>query len=251
MSQTATRDRAHGRALQGSARSVKVAARACLAERCPYCREALDAWREVCRVCGTPHHPDCLAELARCTVLGCPGPRARVRQRAPAGAGAIRPQSPWSWGRAARWLAASGATLVLVAAVLPSFFGHRCRGSNGPAAIGSLRTIANAQTLYREGDKDGDGTPNFAPNLQALTNTGPLHDDDLIDEVLGTGTKRGYVFTLRAEGLVWTANADPAIPRVTGERYFGGNMAGQIFFSTEGPVRFNPDGSSPDTQLGR
>jgi hypothetical protein len=54
--------------------------------RCPFCREAVaeDAVR-ACEVCGTVHHADCLAEVGRCTVLGCSGgrtaPVVRVRAR--------------------------------------------------------------------------------------------------------------------------------------------------------------------------
>src|SRR5690606_11400557 len=145
----------------------------------------------------------------------------------------------------------SGAALVLLAAVLPSFFGHHRCCTNDSAAIGALKTIANAQWLFSEGDKDGDGSPNFAPTLRALANTGPGKNEDLVDEVLAGGTRSGYVFAITSVSQGgWTANAAPARPGVTGDRYFGINSAGQLFFSLTGPVRFNPDGSSPDAQLG-
>jgi hypothetical protein len=46
------------------------------APRCPYCHDLLegeqqDAALVVCGGCGTRHHDACLAELGRCTVLGC------------------------------------------------------------------------------------------------------------------------------------------------------------------------------------
>jgi hypothetical protein len=41
--------------------------------RCPYCHDLLgaDAERVDCGGCGTRHHAECLAEVGRCTVLGC------------------------------------------------------------------------------------------------------------------------------------------------------------------------------------
>ncbi len=114
-----------------------------------------------------------------------------------------------------------------------------------------MKAISNAQVLYREGDKDGDGTLNYAPSLAALTNTGTSGDEDLIDEVLASGTKQGYVFAITSVSQTgWTVNANPAEPGVTGDRYFGANMEGQIFFSSEGPIRWNQDGTSPDPLLG-
>lgn len=118
------------------------------------------------------------------------------------------------------------------------------------APIGALRAIHTAQLIYREGDKDGDGTPNYAPSLQALINLGPQRED-LLDEVLASGTKSGYVFAITSVSLTgWTANAAPAEPAVTGDRYLGANMRGQIYSSLSGPVRWNSDGSSPDSEVG-
>ena len=129
--------------------------------------------------------------------------------------------------------------------------GRRGPGNEG-AAIGALKAVGNAQTLYREGDKDGDGTLSYAPTLVQLTNTGTRGDEDLIDEVLGAGTKQGYVFAITSSSQFgWTANANPYIPGTTGDRYFGANMTGLIYFHTERPVLFNPDGSSDDPVIGQ
>lgn len=128
---------------------------------------------------------------------------------------------------------------------------HHHHSGNG-AAIGALKAISNAQILYREGDKDGDGTLQYSSNLRALTNTGPSGTEDLIDEVLASGTKQGYVFAITsASEFGFTVNADPLEPGETGDRYFGANMKGEIYYSKTGPVRWNQDGSSPDPQLGR
>jgi hypothetical protein len=122
----------------------------------------------------------------------------------------------------------------------------------GSTPVHGLRAIQVAQSLYREGDKEGDGTQQFAPSLRALTNTGPSGQEDLIDEVLASGRKQGYVFAITsASRFGYTVNADPIRPGVTGDRHFGANMRGELFYSTTGPVRWNPDGTSPDSQLGR
>ena len=120
-------------------------------------------------------------------------------------------------------------------------------------AIGSLKAIANAQTLFREGDKDCNEVLDYAERLADLTNTGSTGTEDLIDEVLAAGTKSGYVFRVYRldPEFVWVATASPAEPGVTGNRYFGINMSGQLFDSLTGPVRFYPDGSSPDHELGQ
>jgi len=40
---------------------------------CPYCRTPFEAGEEIvtCEACATPHHADCYAENAGCTVFGC------------------------------------------------------------------------------------------------------------------------------------------------------------------------------------
>ena len=146
-------------------------------------------------------------------------------------------------------LAALGGTAYLV--VSPRFTRRR---SGESSALGALKSIANAQVLYREADKDGNGTLEYAPALSCLINTGQRRDEDLIDELLATGTKYGYAFRIEPSEdtrFVWAATASPIEPGVTGDRCFGINMAGQLFFSSTGPVRFTPDGSSTTPVLSR
>lgn len=113
------------------------------------------------------------------------------------------------------------------------------------AAIGSLKAIANAQTLYREADKDGNGRLEYAPDLASLARYG------LVSPELADGEDQGYRFAVRRHAsqpnldqFVWSASAEPLEPGESGEVYFGANMAGLIFFSRELPVSFNEDGSS-------
>ena len=142
---------------------------------------------------------------------------------------------------------------VVAAIAIPNLLSARKNG-NEAAAIGSLKAIISAQTLYREGDRDADDTLQFAPSLVALTNTG-ASSDDLIDEALASGTRAGYAFTLTVpaapgDRFIWTCIADPTVPGTTGDRYFGSNMAGLIFFNAVVAVSFATDGTSTSPVIG-
>ena len=121
------------------------------------------------------------------------------------------------------------AIIAIIAAIaIPNLIEAR-KGGNESAAIGALRTISTAQSLFREGDKDGNGTFDYATSTAQLFSNG-----NLIDSVLGAGTKQGYVFTVRSpdRAFVWSAQADPVTVRKTGDRYFFVDESGVIRFST-------------------
>lgn len=148
------------------------------------------------------------------------------------------------------------AIIAIIAAIaIPNLLSARKNG-NEAAAVGSVKALISAQTLYRESDTDGNSTSEYAPTLLALTNTGAAGTDDLIDEALAAGFRTGYNFILTVPGppqnrFVWSVNANPAIPGTTGGRYFGGNMAGLVFFNATQPVTFSTsDASSTDPALG-
>lgn len=96
------------------------------------------------------------------------------------------------------------------------------------SAVGALKSIANAQTLFREADKDQNGELDYAADLKALGAT------RLISPELATGSLSGYRFEVcrgsDAPQFVWmaTASPDPAGP---GGRYLATNHAGVIFVS--------------------
>jgi len=99
------------------------------------------------------------------------------------------------------------------------------------AAVGGLRAICNAQTLFREGDKDEDNTLQYAASLQQLVNT--PKGEDLIDEVLAGGTKQGYRYTLgRPDPQHFWVKAAP-IPGSGHIRYFYTDQSNTLYFSTE------------------
>lgn len=147
------------------------------------------------------------------------------------------------------------AIIAIIAAIaIPNLLAARKNG-NEAAAIGALKAIANAQTLFREGDKDTDNTLQYASALANLTDTGSTGAEDLVDEVLASGTKQGYTFALAApaapqDQFVWTCQADATVQGTTGDRHFGGNMGGLIFFDASAAVVFAADGSSTNAVLG-
>jgi hypothetical protein len=125
-----------------------------------------------------------------------------------------------------RWIVAGLALLFVIAVLLPN---HPHRGGHEPGApIGALKTINTSQTLFREGDKEGDGALDYG-TLEELSNT------TLIDAVLGSGRKQGYVFQVRPSpqtpDFLWMAVANPEEPTVSGDRYFVTNQAGIIYYT--------------------
>ena len=133
------------------------------------------------------------------------------------------------------------AIIAIIAAIaIPNLIEAR-KGSNEAAAIGALRTLTTAQALFREGDKDKDTTLDYA------TTMGELKTANLIDGVLGSGTKQGYVFTVGSAGgaqFTWSATASPASPGKSGDRYFFVDESGVIRFATTAVA------TSTDTAIG-
>jgi type IV pilus assembly protein PilA len=139
------------------------------------------------------------------------------------------------------------AIIAIIAAIaIPNLIQARKHG-NETAAIGALKTIATSQSIFREGDKEGDGSLDYA-TLADLSQT------QLVDGVLGTGTKQGYLFAAGKSSttgeFLWFAEAHPVVPTTTGDRYFCTNQAGVIFYTTRGSFSINSsDCSTPATAL--
>lgn len=131
-----------------------------------------------------------------------------------------------------------GVALLVAAGIGAVFFRFQSAGNprlgNEVAAIGALKTISVAQSLHREGDKDRDGTLDYAANLQELGQSA------LIDSILASGTKQGYAFELYngpQSEFEWFAIADPLVPGETGLRFFYVDQSGVIYYSTKGPIQ--------------
>lgn len=127
-------------------------------------------------------------------------------------------------------LAIAAVIIIVVAAIaIPNLVSSR-KNANEAAAIGHLKTISNAQTMFREADKENDLRSDFG-NLQELSNTA------IIDGSLGNGRRTGYIFDVSPcsdnPDFLWFALANPVLPLSSGDRYFCTNYRGQIFYTTE------------------
>lgn len=107
-------------------------------------------------------------------------------------------------------------------------FASVAREGNEAAAIGALKTLATCQAIFREGDKDQNNELDYGTLAQ-------LAKAQLVDNVLGTGKKQGYVFECKpgkeSPEFLWWATATPEKPGETGNRYFFMNQAGVIYYS--------------------
>ena len=81
------------------------------------------------------------------------------------------------------------AIIAIIAAIaIPNLIEARKAG-NETASIGCHKTISSAQAMFREMDKEGDGSRDHG-TLTELSSFGQL-----IDTLLGSGTKSGYLFS--------------------------------------------------------
>jgi type IV pilus assembly protein PilA len=135
--------------------------------------------------------------------------------------------------------------LVIAAIAIPNLIEARKQGAEA-SPIGALKTIGTSQTLFREGDKDGDGTLDYA-TLDELSNA------TLIDGLLGSGVKQGYRFTcfpsVESPELLWFATANPVEPGETGDRYFCTNHAGVIYYTGSLGGSISPLAGGPDCSI--
>jgi prepilin-type N-terminal cleavage/methylation domain-containing protein len=128
--------------------------------------------------------------------------------------------------------------LVIAAIAIPRFMRSKML-ANESAAVAALRTIATVQVSYDSTFKQG-----FAPNLAALgppptgTIPGPAAAG-LIDQVLASGTKGGYVFVYAAvdadgngQPEAYTCNANPSSVGQTGEKFFFVDQTNVVRWST-------------------
>jgi hypothetical protein len=149
-----------------------------------------------------------------------------------------------------RWLlgAVIGLTALpaLAQPATPQATGPRKR-SNERRAIGLLKTISTCQSLFREGDKDGNGELDYAGNIKALVDT------DLLAKNLADGKQHGYAFVVKRSAkvpqFVWMAYASPTKPGVSGDLYFATNQAGVIYQSLK-PFPHLDDGTIKGTTVG-
>lgn len=114
--------------------------------------------------------------------------------------------------------------LILVAIAIPNFVKSKMR-ANEASAVHNLRNICTAQVVYSTTYGIG-----FSDSLNSLGGSAAIVDQtsaELIDVVLASGTKSGYIFTLTvlttdAQGHVtsYSVSADPQLVNSTGVRHF-------------------------------
>lgn len=122
--------------------------------------------------------------------------------------------------------------LILAAIAIPNFIKSKMR-ANEASAVHNLRNISTAEVGYATTYGIG-----FSDSLAKLGGTGVTVDQNaagLIDEVLASGTKGGYVMTYTVltsdpQGHVtsYAITADPLLVGSTGERHFYADQSGVI-----------------------
>lgn len=121
-----------------------------------------------------------------------------------------------------------GVIAILAAISIPVVIEAR-KSANEGTVVGCLRTLASAQTLFRETDQDQNGVFDYASTMADLSNAG------LIDNLLGAGVKSGYAFeVIMADQFSWEMTANPVVPGRTGDRHFFVDDSGVIRASTTG-----------------
>jgi type IV pilus assembly protein PilA len=134
--------------------------------------------------------------------------------------------------------------LIVAAIAIPNLLRSRM-AANEAAAVGSLRTVNTACVVY---STEYGG---FPPSLNALGGEGSSAEPSavsaqLIDSVLQTGQKSGYLFFYSAadpddKGVIssYAVNADPVLAGNTGRRHFFTDQSGVIRAETSGPANQN------------
>jgi type IV pilus assembly protein PilA len=131
--------------------------------------------------------------------------------------------------------------LIIAAIAIPNLLRSKM-AANEASAVGSLRTLNTACVSYST--TYGTGYPaalaNLGPGAPATAATA-----DLIDSVLASGTKSGYVFTYVSGAPVggqiptYTINANPVTVGTTGQRGFFTDQSGVIRANPTGPATVN------------
>lgn len=114
--------------------------------------------------------------------------------------------------------------LIIAAIAIPNYVKTKMR-ANEASAVQNLRNVATAELVYST-----TYGVDFSSTLLQLSGTGINPDQNnagLIDEVLASGIKSGYVITYtpltfdpQGNPSTYGVNADPQVPGTTGTRHY-------------------------------
>ncbi|HEY3928365.1 MAG TPA: prepilin-type N-terminal cleavage/methylation domain-containing protein [Candidatus Koribacter sp.] len=130
--------------------------------------------------------------------------------------------------------------LIIAAIAIPNFMRSKM-AANESSAVSSIRMITTAQISYNATYPD----IGYATTLSTL---GPSTGSDcttpgaatssnacLIDNVLQSGTKSGYIFSISGTSgtpvVVYAVNGDPLSPGRSGQRHFYSDATGVIRYN--------------------
>jgi type IV pilus assembly protein PilA len=138
--------------------------------------------------------------------------------------------------------------LIVAAIAIPNLLRARM-AANQASAVGSLRTILSAELTYSS--EYGNGFTTSLDQLDgAASGTGNCEHAMLIEHVLASGQKNGYVFTYSAKpssdppakgcaesgAIGFSVNADPINRNTTGQHSFYTDETGVIRMEKSGPA---------------
>jgi type IV pilus assembly protein PilA len=134
--------------------------------------------------------------------------------------------------------------LIIAAIALPNLMIARM-SANEASAVQSLRTIQSAETAYAT-TYPAVGFSATLAELNGASNSlcsATSAQACLIDNVLASGNKSGYVITWTGDGLTpsvsYNINADPAVRGSSGRRSFFTNYPGVIRWNDTAPATVN------------
>jgi hypothetical protein len=132
--------------------------------------------------------------------------------------------------------------MVIAGIAIPNFIRSKMR-ANEAVAVSNLRTVTTASVVYNTTYGVG-----FAPSLAALGGnpaTPSASSAGLVDSVLSSGVKSGYIYTYTVlatdaagNAQAYSIGADPITPGTTGDRHFYADQTAVIrsnLTATAGP----------------
>jgi prepilin-type N-terminal cleavage/methylation domain-containing protein len=124
--------------------------------------------------------------------------------------------------------------LIIAAIAIPNLLRSRI-AANEASAVGSLRTINTAEVTYAS-TYPSQGFATLAALGGPAGAASSSSQAEVIDNVLASGTKSGYYFTVTATGTApistYSSNADPQISDQTGKRHFYSDASGVIRYNS-------------------